>query len=169
MIRDSGDRIAADFAAFVSTSLADATSVLAVATHAVLANAGEVAGRTICDLGCGEGHLARRLGEQGGIVLGMDISPALLRRTNRLSVGPNLRFVRDDAQGRASLDDHVFNLVVRTMALMDIPNLASSYNGIGRVHRPGGRFVFSITHPCFQAPAAGGKVDHAGAVLGRRV
>jgi hypothetical protein len=40
------------------------------------------------------------------------------------------------------------------MALMDIPDLAATYQAIHRVLRAGGWFVFSITHPCFQSPHA---------------
>ncbi len=169
MTRSGYDPIADDYAAFVSESLAGATTVLAVATQAVLAHVSEVAGLTICNRGCGEGHLARRLAEQGARVLGVDIAAALLTLANRQSDGSNPRFVLDDAQRLASLDDHVFDLVVCNMALMDVPNLAACYEAVGRVLRPEGRLVFSITHPCFQAPAAENDVDHDGRFLARRV
>jgi hypothetical protein len=38
------------------------------------------------------------------------------------------------------------------MALMDIPAIEPLAEALGRMLRPGGRFVFSVMHPCFQAP-----------------
>jgi 2-polyprenyl-3-methyl-5-hydroxy-6-metoxy-1,4-benzoquinol methylase len=95
------DAIVDDYAAFVGTHLAEATSVLGVATRGLLDLAGPVAGLAVCDLGCGEGHLARYLAGQGSQVVGVDISAALLQlarraparmyascRTTRNSCGP---------------------------------------------------------------------------------
>jgi 2-polyprenyl-3-methyl-5-hydroxy-6-metoxy-1,4-benzoquinol methylase len=58
-----------------------------VGTHAMRADAffpavealmGEVAGRRICDLACGQGRVARHLAELGAAVVGIDLSVKLL-------------------------------------------------------------------------------------------
>jgi hypothetical protein len=41
------------------------------------------------------------------------------------------------------------------MALMHIDDLKATFFSVREVLRPGGWFVFSITHPCFQTPRAG--------------
>lgn len=38
------------------------------------------------------------------------------------------------------------------MALMDIPDLPATLCTVARILRPGGWFVFAITHPCVQMP-----------------
>src|SRR5262250_814115 len=45
----------------------------------------------ICDLGCGPGHVARYLHEQGAHVLGMDLSPRMIERARQLNVGIEFR------------------------------------------------------------------------------
>jgi SAM-dependent methyltransferase len=45
--------------------------------------------------------------------------------------------------------------VVSNIVLQDIRRLTEAIREIERVLRPGGRFVFSITHPAFEAPVPG--------------
>jgi SAM-dependent methyltransferase len=161
MSQGAYDAIVDAYAAFVGTNLAEATSVLRVATRGLLDLAGPVVGLAVCDLGCGEGHLTRYLAGQGGRVVGVDISAALLQLARERS-GPDARFVQDDAQQLRTLPDVAFDLVVSNLALMDIPDLEATYAAVQRVLRPGGRFVFAITHPCFQAPGTRIETDGAG-------
>jgi SAM-dependent methyltransferase len=46
---------------------------------------------TVGDLGCGPGHVARYLHEQGVRTLGIDLSPEMIRRATQLSPGLELR------------------------------------------------------------------------------
>ena len=48
--------------------------------------------------------------------------------------------------------DGAFDGVTCCLALMDIPDLNACLRTVARVVRPGGWFVFAITHPCFQVP-----------------
>jgi SAM-dependent methyltransferase len=162
------DAIVDDYAAFVGTNLVDAASVLGVATRGLLGLAGPVAGLAVCDLGCGEGHLARYLAGQGAQVVGVDISAALLQLARARS-GPAVRFVQDDAQQLQTLAAGAYDLVVSNLALMDSPDLAATYTAVQRVLRPGGRFVFAVTHPCFQAPGTRIETDAAGNFRARAV
>ena len=41
----------------------------------------------VCDLGCGPGHVARYLREQGAQIFGIDLSPELVQRARRLNPG----------------------------------------------------------------------------------
>ena len=46
-----------------------------------------------------------------------------------------------------------FDLVVCNMALMDIEDATGAIQEVARVLRPQGRFVASLSHPCFgEAP-----------------
>jgi SAM-dependent methyltransferase len=127
---------------------------------------GDVAGRRLCDLGCGQGRVARYLADQGARVVGVDLSGALLAiaRRDEAAAPRGVRYLRDDAQGLRAIRDRVFDGVVCHMALMDIPDLAPTVGAVARVLRPGGWFVCSILHPCYhtaeteEVPAAGGAV-----------
>ena len=51
--------------------------------HVVETLMGDVAGRRVCDLACGQGRVARRLAELGAMVVGIDLSARLLEIARR--------------------------------------------------------------------------------------
>jgi hypothetical protein len=54
------------------------------------------------------------------------------------------------------------------MALMDMADIQPIMNAVAALLRPGGRFVFSITHPCFNNPSIvqmGELEDRDGAII----
>jgi SAM-dependent methyltransferase len=118
---------------------------------------GEVAGQRVCDLACGEGRVTRHLAGRGGRVTGIDFSARLLamaaRREDAEPLG--VSYIRDDAQRLGAVRDSVFDGVVCNMALMDIPELSPTVGAVARVLRPGGWFVFSVLHPCYQTRPSG--------------
>lgn len=115
---------------------------------------GPVAGRKICDLACGQGVAARALARAGARVTGIDISAVLLAIARREEAAEPLgiTYLQADAQASAAVAEAAFDAVVCNLALMDIPDLEATLRGVRHRLRPGGRFVFSITHPCFQTP-----------------
>jgi ubiquinone/menaquinone biosynthesis C-methylase UbiE len=119
---------------------------------------GDVQGQQVCDLGCGQGTLARETATRGAAVVGIDISERLLgiarQQENEERLG--IAYRRDDAQHLTTVPDEAFDGVVCCMALMDIPNLDATLCAVRRVLKPGGWFVFAVTHPCFQMPPSGG-------------
>jgi SAM-dependent methyltransferase len=99
------------------------------------------------DAACGTGRHARRLVERGHDVLGVDLTPEMLRRASA-SV-PRARFVEADLR-RIPAADGQFDLVVCGLALAHVPELDAAVAELARVLRPGGRIVVSVLHP-FQA------------------
>jgi SAM-dependent methyltransferase len=124
----------------------------AILDPTLLAVVGNVQGQRVLDLGCGNGYLTRRWAQAGAAEsVGVDASAASIRLARRREARrrSGARFIRDDAARLGALDDHHFDLAVAHMSLMDIENAEGTVRAIGRVVRPGGRFVFSIAHPCF--------------------
>lgn len=123
---------------------------------ALLSLTGEVPGREVCDLACGQGFISRELAQRGARVTGVDISEKLLDLAREYEAREPLgiRYVLDDAQHGAALSDATFDGAICSMALMPIPDLAATFATVRRILRPGGWFVFAITHPCFQTPRA---------------
>jgi SAM-dependent methyltransferase len=64
-----------------------------------------------------------------------------------------------DAAHLDMLKDGTFDLVICNMALMDIENAAGAIQEVSRVLKSAGRFVASISHPCFD------KVNTSGWVI----
>lgn len=123
---------------------------------AMLELIGDVSGLDILDLACGQGFLTRELARLGATVTGADISTKMLEIARRYEDESPLgiRYVLDDAQVLGSFEDGIFDGVTCGMALMNVDDLDATARAVRRVLRPGGWFVASITHPCFQTPAA---------------
>jgi ubiquinone/menaquinone biosynthesis C-methylase UbiE len=118
---------------------------------------GEVTGRRICDLACGQGRVARHLADRGARVVGVDLSANLLAiaRRHEEERPRDVEYVHADARNLDAATLGPFDGVLCHMALMDIPDLAPTLRGVARVLRPGGWFVFSILHPCFHTAQSG--------------
>jgi ubiquinone/menaquinone biosynthesis C-methylase UbiE len=114
--------------------------------------AGEVAGREVLSLACGQGQDARLLASLGATVTGVDVSTEMLRyaRGHEAADPRGIAYVQGDARDLAAFADRSFDGVVCHMALMDIPDLAPAIDSVARVLRDGGWFVFSIVHPCYR-------------------
>jgi len=116
-----------------------------------------VAGDTILDAACGAGRFARRMAELGARVVAFDYSAEFIARAReRTSSDAAVEYhVVDAANAEAllSLGSNGFNKAVCTMALMDMPEIGPLFATISRMLKPGGAFVFSVTHPCFHSAA----------------
>lgn len=117
----------------------------------VLGLLGDVARRRLLDLACGNGYLARKLARLGADVVGVDGSPALIDLAQRREVRDHLGIAYhvSDAARLDALEDGIFDLVVCHMALMDIEDAAGAIREAARVLSPEGRFIASLSHPCF--------------------
>jgi ubiquinone/menaquinone biosynthesis C-methylase UbiE len=115
---------------------------------------GDVRGKSICDLACGQGVLSRELARKGAQVVGVDLSAKMLEiarreeETERLGI----TYLLDNAHTLAALADTTFDGVLCNLALMDIPNLSQAFQSVRRILHSQGWFVCSIVHPCFFPP-----------------
>lgn len=112
---------------------------------------GTVGGLDLLDVACGQGVMTRALAEAGARAHGVDLSAALLDIARATSRAP-ATYALDDAQVLASIADASYDGVTCCMGLGDVRDLAAVLTAVGRVLRPRGWFVLSITHPCFQTP-----------------
>jgi SAM-dependent methyltransferase len=125
---------------------------------------GPVTGLTVVEVGCGAGQGSRWLRTRGARTVGVDVSAAMLdhaRRLDHTARSPG-RWVQGDAL-RLPFRPGVFDLAFSSYgALPFVPDLTAAFAEVARVLRPGGRWVFSLTHPfrwCFRDdPGPGGLV-----------
>lgn len=82
--------------------------------------AGAAPGRRLLDLCTGTGEIARRLARRGAAVTAVDLTPAMLLRARRKSVGLAVRPLLMDAR-RLAFADGEFDLAVLSFALHDMP------------------------------------------------
>jgi SAM-dependent methyltransferase len=117
-------------------------------------------GQRIVEFACGNGQFARRMAELGAGVEASDVSPklvelAMARTRERPEIADRIRFSVIDAANPgdlAKLGDRQFDAAVCNMAIMDMIEVEPLYRAAASVLKPGGRFVFTVMHPCFNNP-----------------
>jgi SAM-dependent methyltransferase len=110
---------------------------------------GPVAGRLIVEVGCGAAAAGRWLAGQGARVVGVDLSAGMLRQA-RLGAdrsGVRVPLVQADAT-RLPIRDGCADLAFTAFgAVPFVDDSAAVMREVYRVLRPGGRWVFAVTHP----------------------
>ncbi|MEU7885072.1 class I SAM-dependent methyltransferase [Microbispora bryophytorum] len=110
---------------------------------------GDVAGRRILEIGCGAGQCGRWLLGRGAAVAAVDLSYRQLQHSRRIdmSAGAALPVVQADAE-TLPFADRSFDLACSAYgALPFVADAGAVLAEVRRVLRPGGRFVFSVSHP----------------------
>jgi SAM-dependent methyltransferase len=125
---------------------------------------GEVVGKRVLEVGAGAAQCSRWLLGQGAHPVGIDLSAAQLAHAHVLDVrtGLEVPVVQADAQ-QLPFAAASFDLACSAYgALPFVAEAAAVMSEVARVLRPGGRWVFSVTHPirwCFpDDPGASGLV-----------
>src|ERR1700691_3084482 len=113
---------------------------------AILALAGDVAGRRILDAGCGSGPLSAALRDRGAIVTGFDKSAGMLKLARRrLGRAADLRV--PDLGRPLPYPDGAFDDVIASLVLHYLEDWTAPLAELRRVLRPGGRLIASVDHP----------------------
>ncbi|WP_424569006.1 class I SAM-dependent methyltransferase [Streptomyces sp. CH-036] len=113
---------------------------------AMLALAGDVAGRRILDAGCGSGLLFAALRDGGAMVSGFDSSAGMLEiARQRLGDGADLQVA--DLGSPLPYPDDTFDDVVASLVLHYLEDWGPALAELRRVLRPGGRLIASVDHP----------------------
>ncbi|WP_181799249.1 class I SAM-dependent methyltransferase [Kitasatospora acidiphila] len=110
----------------------------------------------VLDLGCGEGIITRAVAARGAAVLGIDPSPRMIEHARSGGgVEPgSVAYSVDDACVLATVADDSMHWVIAGLALNNVPDLDAALLAVRRVLRPAGSLVFTVPHPCFEAPQA---------------
>lgn len=114
-------------------------------TEAELGLLGDVAGRRVLELGAGGAQGARWLVSRGADAVALDLSHAMLAHSWAHS--PAVPLVQADA-GELPFADASFDLACSAYgAVPFVADAEAVFSEVARVVRPGGRWVFSVTHP----------------------
>lgn len=115
-------------------------------------------GERVLDAACGNGLYARRLAAAGAEVVAFDFSAALVElakaRTRDRPYADRITYHVLDATDEAALlvlGEGCFDAAICQMALFDIAEIRPLIRATARALRPGGRFLFSVLHPCFNS------------------
>ncbi|HET6821422.1 MAG TPA: class I SAM-dependent methyltransferase [Anaerolineales bacterium] len=123
-----------------------------------------LAGQHILDIACGNGLTSRRLAALGAQVTAFDFSANLIERAKARSPSLQSPILQSpisyhvvDATNEdqlLSLGPQSFDSALSNMALFDMADIETLFRTLPKLLKPGGAFVFSLTHPAFNNAAS---------------
>jgi SAM-dependent methyltransferase len=113
---------------------------------AMLALAGDVAGRRILDAGCGSGPLFAALRDRGATVTGIDKSAGMLGLARR-RLGDDADLQVAELGSPLPFPDDTFDDVTASLVLHYLEDWGPALAELRRVLKPGGRLMVSVDHP----------------------
>jgi SAM-dependent methyltransferase len=114
----------------------------------------------ILDVACGNGLTSRKLAQFGATVTAFDFSAELIKLAqNRQNPGMYINYHVLDATNESALVETLsphapFDSALSNMALFDIAEIEPLFRALRGLLKPGGIFVFSLTHPAFNNSSA---------------
>jgi 2-polyprenyl-3-methyl-5-hydroxy-6-metoxy-1,4-benzoquinol methylase len=111
-------------------------------------------GQRVLDIACGNGLYANRLAALGAEVVAFDFAAEMIEQARKhvTEHAGRITYQVLDATDEAALlalGEGQFDAAVCLMALMDMANIEPLLRTLPRLLRSRGRFVFAVTHPCF--------------------
>ena len=100
---------------------------------------------TAVEIGSGLGRVCLALAGRFERVVGIDVSPEMVRRARELAAADNVEFILGDGSSLEAIPDTSADLVLSFTVFQHIPDVAVIQNYIvdaGRILRPGGVLVF---------------------------
>lgn len=115
-------------------------------------------GWRVLEIACANGNFARRIAPNVAEVIATDISPRMIelarQRTPTSVTNVDFRVIdASDTDALGTLGDAPFDAAVCNMAIMDMPAIEPLLATLRRLLKPGGTFVFTTMHPCFNSGA----------------
>jgi SAM-dependent methyltransferase len=113
---------------------------------AILALAGNVAGRRILDAGCGSGPLFAALRDRGAILAGFDSSAGMIEQARR-RLGDDADLRVTELGSPLPFPDSAFDDVIAVLVLHYLEDWGPALAELRRVLKPGGRLIVAVDHP----------------------
>lgn len=115
---------------------------------------GDVKGRHVLDLACGQGIFSRLLADKGAYVLGVDLGKELIELAEKKNEDYKFKihYFHSASSDLYMVKDGTQDVVVCVLALQNIEKLSETCSEVSRVLKKGGKFVAVLNHPAFRNP-----------------
>ncbi len=107
---------------------------------------GDPAGKTIYDIGSGNGYMARHFAKKGAKVYASDISTKLVNIAKKESKDLKIAYSVHDAVDFSNYKNNMFDVVTMNVVIHYVKDLNKLFDGISRILKNKGRFIFSNSH-----------------------
>ena len=107
---------------------------------------GNLEGKTVYDIGCGNGYMARQFTKMGAKVYASDASYLLVEEAKQKSEGLNITYSVRDALNFDGFEKLMFDVVTMNMVIHYIKDLEKLFAGVSGVLKDKGVFAFSTNH-----------------------
>ena len=112
---------------------------------------GNVKGKKVLDLGCGEGYSSRQMAEYGAEVTGIDFSPKLINRAKEINISDSrsVNYLHGDMTNLNKIADGSQDKVVSVMSFMylNTKNIEKALLEAKRVLKDDGELIIVTKHP----------------------
>lgn len=109
---------------------------------------GNPSGKVIYDIACGNGYISRKLVNNGAKeIWASDFSKDLIEIAQKKYQTRHIRYLVQDAIEFDGMKKAYFDLVLMNLAISYIKDVDILLQGITKILKPKGRFIFSIDHP----------------------
>lgn len=131
---------------------------------------GDVKGKRILDLGCGEGGYSRELAKRGAELVSVDCSAKAIEYAINLAnqAGLDIEHYVRNSNDLFDIASEQFDIVLCSMMLMDCEDFDGTLREVSRVLKPNGRLFASVLHPCFDGNHQSG-IGRQGTGINRQV
>ncbi|MEN9881526.1 MAG: hypothetical protein RLZZ308_709 [Candidatus Parcubacteria bacterium] len=115
---------------------------------------GEVKGKRVLDLACGQGQFSRILVDAGAFVIGADIGKELIEiaEKNNKDTKFQAHYFTTPSHDLYMVKDTTQDVVVCVLAIQNIEKLSETLKEIARVLKDDGRVYIVLNHPAFRNP-----------------
>jgi len=122
---------------------------------------GDVSGKVVLDIGCGDGGYSRELARKGAKVTAVDCAEKSIKYCTQSAEKEELKIsyhIRNSSD-LYGIADESFDIVLASMMLMDCEDFEGTIKEITRVLKPSGKLFASVCHPCFHTSGGIGRQD----------
>ncbi|MFY7816918.1 MAG: class I SAM-dependent methyltransferase [Akkermansiaceae bacterium] len=125
-----------------------------VIVPALMKRLGDLTGKHVIDVCCGQGFLGKMLRHAGAAkVQGIDASPQLIAAARQRHLDdPRQKYLVADACQPAAWADGSHDIAICLMAVHDVPDLRGLFQNIAGSLTQDGRALLVFMHPCFRFP-----------------
>lgn len=145
------DRSAAHFSRRQEAALAEGDAASDIETEAELRLLGDVRGKRVLELGCGQAERSIALAQSGAVAIGVDVSAELLAEARRLAeeAGVRVELRRGDLADLAFLRADTIDAAFSS-TLSRVEDLRRVFRQAHRVLKQGAPLVLRLTHPAYE-------------------